>query len=135
MKTETSETVNKVASAAATALATHANPYGFVPLLLPVIAAAGVGGAMLLSKSSETPGQPSTVGAFFSIPTLIGGGAGYAVGAATKVDDKTRIAYAVLGLGAGWAVQRYVIAPREMAAAAAASAESPSLWDRLKSLF
>jgi hypothetical protein len=136
MKPETSETVNKVASAAATALATHTNPYGFIPLLFPIIAAAGVGGAMLLSKSTETPGQPSTIGALFSIPSVIGAGAGYAIGAATKADDKTRIAYAVLGLGAGWGIQRYVIAPNEMVAAQAAAAAakpafswlSPSTW-------
>jgi hypothetical protein len=119
MKPKTSKAIKKVASAAATALVQRTNPYGFIPLLLPIIAAAGVGGAMLLSKSSETSGKPSTAGSFFSIPTVIGGAAGYAVGAATKADDKTRIAYAVLGLGAGWAIQRYLIAPNEMAAEAA----------------
>jgi len=123
MKPETSETVTKVASAAATALVTHTNPYGFIPLLLPIIAAAGVGGLALLSKSSE---KPSTLGSLFSIPSVIGAGAGYAIGAATKADDKTRIAYSVLGLGAGWAVQRYLIAPNEMAAEAAAAAAQPA---------
>lgn len=121
MKPETSDAVKEVASAAATALVQRTNPYGFIPLLLPIIAAAGVGGAMLLSKSSEASGKPSTAGSFFSIPTVIGGAAGYAVGAATKADDKTRIAYAVLGLGAGWAIQRYIIAPKEMVAEAAAA--------------
>ena len=138
MKPETSETVTKVASAAATALATHTNPYGFIPLLLPLVTAAGVGGLVLLSTSSEASGKPSTLGSLFSIPTFLGAGAGYAVGAATKVDDKTRIAYSVIGMGAGWAVQRYLIAPNEMAAEAAAAAAavakpafswlSPSTW-------
>jgi hypothetical protein len=85
MKPETSETVTKVASAAATALATHTNPYGFIPLLLPLAVAAGVSGLVVLSKSEK----PSTLGSLFSIPTFLGAGAGYAVGAATKVDDKT----------------------------------------------
>jgi hypothetical protein len=134
MKPETSETVTKVASAAATALATHTNPYGFIPLLLPLAVAAGVSGLVVLSKSEK----PSTLGSLFSIPTFLGAGAGYAVGAATKVDDKTRIAYSVIGMGAGWAVQRYLIAPNEMAAEAAAAAAavakpafswlSPSTW-------
>lgn len=120
MKSETSETVNKVASAAATALATHTNPYGVIPMLLPLVMGAGLGGALLLSKSNEAPGQPSTAGALFSIPSVVGAGAGYAIGAATKADDKTRVAYALIGLGVGWGIQRYIIAPNEIAAAAAA---------------
>lgn len=94
------------------------NPYGFLPLLLPlaplILPAAVIGGVALVSYKSAK-GMSSV----FSVPVLIGGGAGYAIGAATKADDKTRIAYAVVGVGVGWAVQKYVVAPAEVQAAVA----------------
>ena len=97
------------------------NPYGFLPLLLPlaplILPVAAVGGAAYVAYKSS-----KGVSNIFSVPVLIGGGAGYAIGAATKADDKTRIAYAVLGIGVGWAVQKYVISPSEVAAEAAAEA-------------
>lgn len=95
------------------------NPYGFIPLLLPlaplILPAAVIGGVALVSYKSAK-GMSNV----FSVPVLIGGGAGYAIGAATKADDKTRIAYAVVGVGVGWAVQTYVVAPAEVQAAVAA---------------
>lgn len=99
------------------------NPYGFIPLLLPlaplaplILPAAVIGGVALVSYKSAK-GMSEAAASVFSVPVLIGGGAGYAIGAATKADDKTRIAYAVMGLGVGWAVQKYVIAPAAVQAA------------------
>lgn len=114
MKPKTSKAIKKVASVATTALVQRTNPYGFLPLLIPIAAVAG--GAMLLGRTSTAA---SGVGDIFSVPVFIGAGAGYVVGAATKADDKTRIAYAVLGLGLGWAVQKYVVSPKEEAVAEA----------------
>ena len=85
------------------------NPYGFLPGLglaavaVPIIGVA-VGGYALWKSD--------LLGTLVSAPVLIGGGAGYTVGVATKADNTVRIAYTLLGVGVGWAVQQYVIAPQ-----------------------
>jgi hypothetical protein len=110
-----------------------ANPYGFLPALgiaavaVPVIGIA-VGGYALWKSD--------LLGTLVSAPVLIGGGAGYAVGVATKADDKVKIAYTLLGVGVGWAVQQYVIAPQLVKDAVAVEElertrfewTSPSTW-------
>ena len=110
-----------------------ANPYGFLPALavgavaVPIIGVA-VGGYFLWKSD--------LLGTLVSAPVLIGGGAGYAVGVATKADNKVRIAYTLLGVGVGWAVQQYVIAPQLVKDAVAVEElertrfewTSPSTW-------
>ena len=104
------------------------NPYGFVPMLvnpalsavipyaIPAVLGAGAVWYYLSSKDEE-PKKATPLGSLFSGPVLIGSGLGYAVGSATKADSGTRIAYGAIGLGAGWIIQHYVIAPQEYAQA------------------
>jgi len=127
--------VTQAVSAAANAakdVVVRANPYGFLPLL-PLAVPFVVGAAAKFLGPDEPTKKPNALVSLFSAPTLIGAGTGYAVGAAMKADDKTRLAYAAVGLGTGWIVQHYIIVPREMeaeaAAAAAAEAEaSKTVW-------
>lgn len=93
----------------------------FVPLLFPILVPAGIAivGAVAAYKALG-PKAPA-ITSIFSAPVVIGAGAGYAIGAATKADDRTRVAYAVVGLGAGWVLQQYIIGPAEVKAEAAAA--------------
>lgn len=93
----------------------------FVPLLFPILVPAGIAivGAVAAYKALG-PKAPALT-SIFSAPVVIGAGAGYAIGAATKADDRTRVAYAVVGLGAGWILQQYIIGPAEVKAEAAAA--------------
>lgn len=115
------QAVAAAASAAKDAVV-RANPYGFVPMVLPLAIPFVVGAAAKFLAPEDATKKPNALVSLFSAPTLIGAGAGYAVGAAMKSDDKTRFAYAAVGLGTGWIVQHYIIVPNEMKAAEAAAA-------------
>lgn len=91
-----------------------ANPYGFLPLLipaLPYLIPAAVGAGAVWWLSSDEPKRASKIGSLISGPVLIGAGVGYAAGAAAKLDQNTRLALAAAGLGIGWTIQHYIIAP------------------------
>lgn len=100
------------------------NPYGVLPALaaaapvvapaLPYIlpAALGAGAVWYFMSSSGEPKRATPLGSLFSGPVLIGAGGGYAVAAGLKADPGTRIAASLLGMGVGWTVQHYVIAPK-----------------------
>lgn len=93
----------------------------FVPLLFPILVPAGIAIVGAIAAYKAAGPKASAVASIFSAPVIIGAGAGYAVGAATKADDRTRVAYAVVGLGAGWILQQYIIGPAEVKAEAAAA--------------
>lgn len=93
----------------------------FVPLLFPILVPAGIAVVGAIAAYKALGPKAPALTSVFSAPVLIGAGAGYAIGAATKADDKTRVAYAVVGLGAGWIMQQYIIGPAEVKAEAAAA--------------
>jgi hypothetical protein len=115
------EAVVAAANAAKDAVV-RSNPYGFLPMILPLAIPFAVGAAAKFLGPDEPTKKPNALVSLFSAPTLIGAGTGYALGAAVKADDNTRLAYAAVGLGTGWIVQHYIIVPREMKDAAAAAA-------------
>lgn len=93
----------------------------FVPLLFPILVPAGIAIVGAVAAYKVIGPKASAVASIFSAPVVIGAGAGYAIGAATKADDRTRVAYAVVGLGAGWILQQYIIGPAEVKAEADAA--------------
>lgn len=96
-----------------------ANPYGFVPMVagpalsaaMPYIIPAALGAGAVWYFSSGGPKKATALGSLFSGPVLIGAGLGYSAGAVAKLDQNTRFAMAAVGLGLGWTIQHYVIAP------------------------
>lgn len=99
-----------------------ANPYGFLPMvvnpaasaIMPYIIPAALGAGAVwyfMSNKSDEPKKPTAIGSLFSGPVFIGAGLGYAAGSAMKADNATRFAYSAVGLGLGWTIQHYLIAP------------------------
>ena len=103
----------------------------FIPLLLPVLAVAGVGlGSVLVLKKMFAPGPK--VSAILSAPVVIGAGAAYVAGESIRATPEMKIGLTLVGGSIGWAIQYYAINPideaRDAEAAAAAEAERGANW-------
>ena len=108
--------------------AARSNPLPLVPLVGGAVVVLG-GMALYATFTSGLAGAWSTVKPLFSGPVLIGGGGMYAVGSALSMEKNTVIAMTAVGVGAGYLIQRYALAPIEAQAQAQAVADAQAAYE------
>lgn len=108
--------------------AARSNPLPLIPLVGGAVVVLG-GMALYATFTSGLAGAWSTVKPLFSGPVLIGGGGMYAVGSALSMDKNTVIAMTAVGVGAGYLIQRYALAPIEAQAQAQAAADAAAAYE------
>jgi len=95
-------------------------------IIKPVLYGGAAIGGIYLAKKIFVGRQTE---ALWSAPVLVGGAGMYAVGAAVGLKDEAKIALSVAGIGLGWAVQYYLLAPiAQEAEIAADEAQRKADW-------
>ena len=109
--------------------AARSNPLPLVPLAVGGAVVVLGGMALYSTFTSGLSGAWSTVKPLFSGPVLIGGGGMYAVGSALGMEKNTVVAMTAVGVGAGYLIQRYALAPVEAQAQADAAAQAQADYE------